>query len=147
MDSLFRDLRTKNIGTNVKHAEAFTREEEMLWKKGVLGTTSPKSLINAVFYLNGKNFCLRGGEEHRRLTLSQIVRHYNPDHYLYIETGSKNKKGTFTEKHIPNKIVPIYTSATAKERCHVHILAVYMAKLPKGAFERHFLSLPFDSSS
>ena len=137
LDSLFRDRRTQNIGTSVKHAEDFTKEEEgVLWRSGVLGTVTPKSLLNAVFYLNGKSFCLRGGEEHRRLTISQIVREYSPDRYIYTEAGSKNKKGTFTERHISNKIVPIYAVAEAGERCHVHILDLYLSKIPKEAFER-----------
>ena len=136
LDSIFRRLRTENVGTIVKHAEVFTREEEQaLWEKGTLGTTSPKSLLNAVFFLNGKNFCLRGGEEHRRLALSQVVRHYNPDHYIYTENGSKNRKGTFTERHIANKVVPIYATK-AGERCHVHILDTYFSKLPRDATEQ-----------
>ena len=38
-----------------------------LWQAGVLGSESPLSLLRAVFYLNGINFVLRGGEEHRKL--------------------------------------------------------------------------------
>ena len=38
-------------------------------------TDSPKALFRAVFFLNGQNFCLRGGDEHRRLKLSQIKRY------------------------------------------------------------------------
>ena len=38
---------------------------------GTLGTGSP-SLMNAVFYNNGKILCLRGGEEHRKLKISQF---------------------------------------------------------------------------
>ena len=74
LDSVFRKLRTANVGTNVKHAEPFLDEkEDQLWLTGVLGIDSPKALLIAIFYLNGKNFCLRGGEEHRRLALSQII--------------------------------------------------------------------------
>ena len=91
----------------MKHAEVFTKEEEQaLWEKGTLGTTSPKSLLNAIFFFNGKNVCLRGGEEHRCLVLLQVVRHYNSNHYIYTKNGSKNQKGTFTDRHIPNKVVP-----------------------------------------
>ena len=50
LDSLFRQLRTENIGTSVRHAEVFTKSnEDKLWETGVLGTDSPKSLLNAVF--------------------------------------------------------------------------------------------------
>ena len=142
LDSLFRELRTKIIGAIVQHAQPFTKEEEqLLWERRVLGTSTPKSLLNAVFYLNGKNFCLRGGEEHRRLTISQIVRQQDPNCYIYTETGSKNRKGTFTEKHVPTKVVPIYESKEARERCHVRVLDVYLSKLPKQAFEKDIFYL------
>lgn len=42
------------------------------------------------------------------LTISQIVREYSRNSYIYTEAGSKNKQGTFTERHISNKIVIIY---------------------------------------
>ena len=32
---------------------------------------NPTGLLNAVFFYNGKNFCLRGGAEHRNLKLLQ----------------------------------------------------------------------------
>ena len=40
---------------------------------------TPRGLLNAVFYLNGKNFALRGGMEHRSLKLSQIKRNISPE--------------------------------------------------------------------
>ena len=60
-------------------------------------------------------------------TPHHIVREYSPDH---------NKKGTFTESHISNKIVHIYPLAKPGERCHVCILDRYLSKLPKEAFGR-----------
>ena len=94
LDSLFRDLRTNNIGTSVKHAEVFTRDEEqIMWNKGILGTTTPQSLLNAVFYL--KSFFLSGREEHRQLCISQVVQLFNMRHCVDTETGFKNEKGTF----------------------------------------------------
>ena len=56
------------IGAEVKHTEVFsTDEEDVLWETGTLGTGSPSSLMNAVFYNNGKILCLRGGLEHQKL--------------------------------------------------------------------------------
>ena len=40
-------------------------EEELLWKKGILGDHSPQALLNSVFFFNGVCFALRGGDEHR----------------------------------------------------------------------------------
>ena len=74
----------------MKHASIIsTEEEEALWEQGILGCDNPKSLLRAVFYLNGKNFCLRGGSEHRNLKLSQLQWFSNPEQYVYTENGSK----------------------------------------------------------
>ena len=50
-DSVYRDLHSKGIGTDVHHTLTFSAEdEEKLWETGVLGDASPKSLQRAVFY-------------------------------------------------------------------------------------------------
>ena len=88
MDSLFRKLRKEGFGCDKKHAKPFTKEEEeQLWATGAIGVSDPLSLLRAVFYYNGKNFCLRGGSEHRELKLSQLRR--VRDGYIYTENSSK----------------------------------------------------------
>ncbi len=68
LDNIFRSLREKGVGATSKPTATITIEEEnLLWEKGILNTTTPKGLFNAVFYYNGKNFILRGGQEHREL--------------------------------------------------------------------------------
>ncbi len=47
-----------------------------------MGTHSPQSLLNAICY-NGKGCCLRGGEEQRKLKLSQFRKIENG--YIYTE--------------------------------------------------------------
>ena len=57
LDSVFRKVRTANIGTNIKHTEPFSDEEDQLWSTGVLGINSPKTLLNAVFFISiGRTF-------------------------------------------------------------------------------------------
>ena len=79
-------------------------------ESGVLGTDSPRALLNAVFFYNGRKFFLRGGEEHRFLRLSQFQRYSNPDRYEYTESGSKKNSGGLEDIQAQrrNKIVPIY---------------------------------------
>ena len=73
LDRMFRKLRSEGVGAVQKHAEPFNKDEEnSLWKSGVMGTHTPQALFNAIFYYNGKGCCLRGGEEHRNLKLSQF---------------------------------------------------------------------------
>ena len=90
-----------NLGlVAVKNAELISKaDENKLWRSGVLGTSTPRSLFNTVFFYNGKNFCLRG-EEHRQLHLSQLKRFSDSDHYVYYENCSKNRAGTFRQKRI-----------------------------------------------
>lgn len=73
MDSHFHQLHTTGIGRETKHAKVLSKEdEEKLWRSGVMGTTTPKALQNAAFYLVGKMFSLRGGVELRNVRISQI---------------------------------------------------------------------------
>ena len=58
----------------MRHASIITEaEEEKLWSTGVIGITIPLSLQKAIFYYVRKRFCIRGGEEQRRLGPSQFV--------------------------------------------------------------------------
>ena len=64
-DKHYRMLRQEGVGTSKSQAEPITlEEEELLWSSGVLGSLSPKSLLIAVFFLNGKNFALRDTEQY-----------------------------------------------------------------------------------
>ena len=125
-------LRSSGVGSDSKSAEAIMKEEEaQLWEQGVLGTDSPRALLRAAFFLNGKNFCLQGGEEHRCLNLSQIKRYSAPDRYVYTENSSKNRSGGMAQMRVANKVVPIYAPPEAGIRCHVNVLDTYFSKLPR----------------
>ena len=59
LDGQLRMLRSAGIVPN--QSEVFTKDlEQRLWESGVLGRHLSKALLNAVFFLNGKGFCLRG---------------------------------------------------------------------------------------
>ena len=137
LDNLFCRLRSSGIGSQSKSAEIFTKvDQKKLWDDEILGLENPKSLLRAVFFLNGKNFALRGGEEHRQLKLSQVKRFYDPDHYVYTENSSKNRSGGLAQLRVTNKRVPVYAVPEAGEKCHVSVLDKYLSKLPLDAIER-----------
>ena len=143
LDNLGHQLRSEGVGTEVEHASVIsTEEEDALWEQGILGYDNPKSLLRAVFYLNGKNFCLRRGSEHRNLKLSQLQRSTNPDQYVYTENGSKNRSGRLSERSIANKRVPIIsTYEQVGKRCHVYLLDMYISKMPMEAKESDYFYL------
>ena len=135
MDSVYRKLRADGVGAQKQSTETFTKEEEnQLWACGVLGVDNPTSLLRAVFFNNGKNFCLRGGNEHRNLRLSQLRRTENG--YTYTENASKNRSGGLAQLHIKNKSVQIHENPEAGDRCHCRLLDLYISKLPPEAVEK-----------
>ena len=136
-DSVYRKLRNDGVGTEVNHTLTFTHEEEQkLWDTGVLSVCSPKSLQRAVFFYVGKRFCIRGGEEQRKLGPSQFKRTSNPDCYTYVEHGSKNRSGGLDQLKVENKRVPCYAVPDQSPKCLVFLLDLYFEKLPLYAFEK-----------
>ena len=73
---------------------------------------SPKTLLNAIFYMNGKVLCLRGGREHKSLKISQFnfSSDQGGDFVVYTENGSKNRSGTYKEKAGENKVAKDYAN-------------------------------------
>ena len=132
MDSVYKKLRSDGVGAEKHSAVPFSKmEENELWEQGVIGKDSPTALLRAVFFYNGKNFCLRGGDEHRSLKLSQFKRTQNG--YIYTENASKNRQGGLGQLNLRNKTVEICDSRDAGDRCHCKMLDLYISKLPAEA--------------
>ena len=129
MDCYFNKLHASGVGRQIQHAETISGEEEdKLWTSKVLDIATPRGLLNAVFYTIGKSFCLRGGQEHRSLKISQLKR--MEDHYVYYENVSKNCNGSFRKLHVKSKVALLYSVPEAGERCPVKILDKYISRLP-----------------
>ena len=141
-DSVYHSLHTSGVRTSVRHTSIISEEEESkLWECGILGTDNPKSLQRAVFYYVGKRFCIRGGEEQRRLGPSQFIRSSNPDCITYFECGSKNNSGTLKDFRYENKEVPCPALPDERPKCLVFLMDLYLSKLPKYGFEQDILYL------
>ena len=138
-DSLFKRLHSKGIGAETKAVPVLTAESEAtLWSTKVMNMDTPKGLLRAVFFYNGKNFCLRGGAEQRGLKISQLRREVvqiggrDVCSYVYHEFGSKNRQGGFNTLNSDNKSVRQYEN-TSGDICHVRILDMYLKKIPDQA--------------
>ena len=141
-DAVFKKLHSKGIGSTKKSASVLGPEEEKkLWDTGVLSLSTPTGLLHAVFFYNGKNFCLRGGAEQRNFKISQlhqqtcIVEGKSVGVYEYHEFGSKNRQGGFNSLNVENKVVRQFENTTEGGICHVKILDKYLEKIPADAKE------------
>ena len=99
-----------------------------------------------ILYYNGLNFTLRGGDEHWNLSLSQITFANEPDpadptkvikFVEYTENGSKNWPGGSKQLNLYNKTVH-YEQPLLGDWCHVHLLQLYVSKLPSSAIEKNY---------
>ncbi|XP_064387890.1 zinc finger MYM-type protein 2-like [Halichondria panicea] len=136
-DTVSRQLREDGVGSSVKHAEVITYEEEdKLWDREVLGSSTPKCLFSTIFFMNGKVLCLRGGRGHRALKLSQFTFGVeNKREYVeYIEFGSKNRSGSYKD-NTDNKVIRHFSDPSSGDRCYVYLLKKYLDKLPTKAKE------------
>ena len=132
LDNQFKSLCSDGVGSSSSQTEGISsEEEECLWSSWVLNVTTPTGLLRATFFYSGKCFCLRGGNEHQNLSVSQIQRLYDPDRYLYTEKSSKNKQGGLKQLRLEHKVLNITANKTAGERCPVFILDKYISKLPE----------------
>ena len=67
-------LHKDGIGVSkVQACPVTVAEEQQLWESGVIGTSTPTSLLNAVFCYCGLHLYLHGGDEHRSLKLSRFA--------------------------------------------------------------------------
>ena len=91
MDAKMKSLKKSGIGIKRKQAEAISyKDEELLWKSGHLGESSPKVLLDTMVWMNGLFFALWSRSEHRNLTFDQLE-----CRVIYIESQSKNWQGGF----------------------------------------------------
>ena len=68
LDAEMKRLKAGGAGLQKRRVDPITfEEEEMLWKKGLLGTSSPQALLDTMVYMCGVFFALRSGKEHRDL--------------------------------------------------------------------------------
>ena len=134
-DTIACQLREGGIGASVKHTEVISHEEEaLLWERGILGTNTPRSLFNAVFFMNGKVLCLRGGREHKKISQFKFGFEGGKEFLEYTENGSKNRSGSYKDKS-GNKIVKHFAESSLGEKCYVSLVKTYLSKLPDKAKE------------
>ena len=123
LDSEMERLKSKGIGVVVKRAEPIDkREEEILWSNGILGDSSPQSLLDTVIFMCGYYLALRSGQEHRDLQSSQleIIERDSGKVLRYIENVSKNNPwGLKHQKKIEPKIIKHCADTMNSERCFI----------------------------
>ena len=151
LDAEMKRLQAQGIGSKKKQAEVLTEEEEdLLWEKGLLGDSTPQSLLDTMVYCNGLYFALRSGQEHRQLRRKpcqiEVNEHPGQRSYLtYTEDVSKNRPGGLKGRKTSNKTVVHHSNTTNNKRCFVRLFKLYQEKCPADAPAHAFYLRPLTS--
>ena len=106
--------------------EAITdQEEDLFWSKGFMGTGSSNSLLNTVYFYNGKLFGLRGGE-HRNITVRNI--RVSDDCLRFEENSLKSFHGGICDlKYVPRAVTHIcHERGQTHARSLVEVYRLYL---------------------
>jgi hypothetical protein len=137
LDAEMKRVTAKGIGTTTARADPILpEEEEKLWAKKLLGDFNGRVLLNTIIFLNGKNFALRSGREHRNLRYGrpQITLHEpagGAPYLRYSEEVCKTQQGGLKHRKISKKDVVHHANLQNPSRCHVRLFRKYMSKCPK----------------
>lgn len=145
VDNLMKERAEKGLGLHTKQAQVISFEqEEILWQKGILGSNDAYTLLHTMVYLNGLNFALRSGDEHRSLSTSQLSIGTNSNgRYLeYTEKISKNNRRGLKDAKVPRKISKAYESKECPERCIVSLYLKYIGLCPEADGDAPFYLQP-----
>jgi hypothetical protein len=111
LDARMKSLVAQGIGTTTRQADPILPEQEnVLWEKGILGSSSAKSLQNTVFFYACKVFGLRGWDEHRELKCEQFVlgSDVKGNFINFVGRQSKTYQGGLRQMQLTNKNIKHY---------------------------------------
>ena len=141
-------LQSCGIGSQKRQAEVISEEEEeILWKKGLLGDSSPQVLLDTMVFYCGLCFALRSGKEHRQLRHSpcqiELVETSGQRPYLrYTEDISKNHPGGLRGRKLKPKVVLHHENTENPRRCFLKLFKKYRQLRPLDAPDHAFYLQP-----
>ena len=79
-------LHRENVkGNRPNRADSITKvEEKVLWDCGQLGTSTPRSLINTIWWLLMQHLGLRGREKHHAMKLEHFTSKVSDKDHKYV---------------------------------------------------------------
>ena len=148
LDNRMKELSKQGYAQPRNQAGVITVEQENdMWLRKILGSETPKQLVDTLLYLFGVHFAMRAGVEHRSLRVgekSQITLHMENGlrFLLYKEDVSKSNQGGLDHRKIKPKIVRAYENVTNPDHCIVNLYLKYLSVRPEGLTTDDFYLRP-----
>ena len=127
-----RKLRNEGKGKLPNKSRSLTREEEeALWESGQLGNSSPRSLLNTMWWLLSQHLGLRGCQEHYTMNVEDFTLNKDDsgnEFVTFAEGPTKTRQGGLRVQ--PRSVLP-KMFATGESRCPVALFKSYLSKRPE----------------
>ena len=103
--------------------------EDVLWGSGELGCSTPRALIQTVWWCISQHFGMRGRTEHHNIKMKDFIIESEGDteYVMFREGITKNHAGGLNYK---TRLVKPKMYATGGKRCPVSIFKLYKQKRP-----------------
>lgn len=125
------DLKTKKDVRN----EVTLGEEELLWRKGLLGNNTAECLLNTIYFYNGKLFGLRSNE-HRLLRVCNIS--LKDNFIIFDESVSKTFHGGLKDLKKSSRVIKhkCHEIGENHSRCLQSLYRLYLSKITECVKEK-----------
>lgn len=145
LDVSMKESSRQGLGMKAKAAaEISYNQEETLWNKNVLGKDDPKSLQRAVFFVIGVQFGIRGGREHRNLTIDNFRFLTDGDGHEYLEYQeciTKTNQGGIKHRKVERHSARAYAQP-GNDRCPLSLVSKYISLCPMENLRSSFYLKP-----
>ena len=126
-----RMLRDQGKGKKPNKACSLTvEEEEVLWECGQLGSHSPSSIINTLWWKLTQHFGLRGRQEHHGMKLEDFMLKLADGGKEYLTFSEGITKTRQSGLHEKQRLITPKMFATGTPRCPVSLFKMYINKRP-----------------
>lgn len=139
LDAEMKDLTADGVALKTKRAEEVgisAEEEKMFWDKGLLGCQTAETLVNTIYFCNGKRFGI-WAKEHRDLRYANI-KIVDSNSIVFDESHSKTFHGGLKDlKYTPRVIKHVCCRVENLEHfpCTVNCYSLYLEKIKSLAEE------------
>ncbi len=133
LDNQMKDLSKQGYITPKNKAEVITlSQENAMWNQGILGDTSPHTLLYSLMYLLGLQFALWAGEEHKSLKFGKqlfldVDAESGSECLVYIEHTAKNNQGGLSAMKQTGKKLKAYPNLDNPSCCLIQMFKKYVA--------------------
>uniref|UniRef100_A0A8W8MMW5 ZMYM2-like/QRICH1 C-terminal domain-containing protein n=1 Tax=Magallana gigas TaxID=29159 RepID=A0A8W8MMW5_MAGGI len=133
-----KDLKQKGKGNRPQKADPLSDDDiNIFYDSGVLGVTSPQSLLNTVWFNNAIHLGLCGHQEHYNLCWGDISLHKNPDGTEYLqhyERQTKTRTGANT-RDTRTVLGKLFSIPHLNENNPIEVYKKYASLRPQGFCE------------